>query len=317
MILLYSLPRGEYMVNIVLNSVISLFLIMLVGVYGSKKGIITSEINEGLIKLLLNITLPFMVISSFSFSFNMSIMSNIVKGFYYSIIAYIVLIIASYALLLPIKGDKKTIIHFGNVFTNTGYIGFPILNAIYGPEGVIYGSIFNMFFVLFVWTYGLILFKGYIGKNELKKEIVSTILNPSIIAVIIGLVIMIHDIKIPLIIYNSINSVGNISGPLSMIILGVIFSRSRFGSNFKDWRLYYGLIVKMIVLPMILYLISHLADRTIILNSVIIIASMPAAIMTSIFAETYNKEKDFAMIIVLMSTLLSVITIPILVKVLI
>ena len=317
MILLYSLPRGEYMVNIVLNSVISLFLIMLVGVYGSKKGIITSEINEGLIKLLLNITLPFMVISSFSFSFNMSIMSNIVKGFYYSIITYIVLIIASYALLLPIKGDKKTIIHFSNVFTNTGYIGFPILNAIYGPEGVIYGSIFNLFFVLFVWTYGLILFKGYIGKNELKKEIVSTILNPSIIAVIIGLVIMIHDIKIPLIIYNSINSVGNISGPLSMIILGVIFSRSRFGSNFKDWRLYYGLIVKMIVLPMILYLISHLADRTIILNSVIIIASMPAAIMTSIFAETYNKEKDFAMIIVLMSTLLSVITIPILVKVLI
>lgn len=305
------------MVNTVLNSVISLFLIMLVGVYGSKKGIITSELNEGLIKLLLNITLPFMVISSFSFSFNMSITNNLVKGFYYSIIAYIVLIIGSYVLLLPVKGDKKTIIHFGNVFTNTGYIGFPVLNAIYGPEGVIYGSIFNMFFVLFVWTYGLILFKGHIEKNELKKEIICTILNPSIIAVIIGVVIMMYDIKIPLMVYNSINSVGSISGPLSMIIIGVIFSRSKFGNNFKDWKLYYGLIVKMIVLPLILYLISHLADRTIVSNSVIIIASMPAAIMTSIFAESYNKEKDFAMIIVLMSTLLSVITIPILVKVLV
>lgn len=304
------------MVGVVFDSVISLFLIMLVGVYGVKRNIITKDLTQGLISFLLKITLPLMVISSFTISFDSSIKNNLGKGFFYSIIAYIVLIIASYLLLIPVKGHKKTIIHFANVFTNTGYIGFPVLNAIYGPEGVVYGSIFNMFFVLFVWTYGVLLFKGYMERDQLKKELMATILNPSIIAVIIGISIMVIDIKIPKLLNNSISLVGSISGPLSMIITGAILSRSSLKNSLKDWKIYYGLLVKMAIIPLILYLISHLVERTTVSNSVLIIASMPAAIMTSIFAENYNKEKDFATIIVLMSTLLSVITIPILVRVL-
>lgn len=306
------------MVTTVINSVISLFLIMLVGVYGSKKGIITLEINNGLINILLNIALPFMVISSFMFKFDESIKSNVIKAFYYSLITYFILIALSYILLLPIKGDKKTIIHFANIFTNTGYIGFPVLNTIYGPEGVVYGSMFNMFFVLFLWTYGIGLFKGYMEKDELKKELLKTMLNPSIIAVIIGVIIMVFEVSIPSILFSSIKSVGSITGPLSMIIVGVILSRVKFKNHLKDWTLYYGIIIKLILLPIILYIISIIIkDRSIVANSVIIIASMPAAAMTSIFAESYDKEKDFAAIVVLTTTLLSVITIPLLVNILI
>lgn len=305
------------MVTLVLNSVISLFLIMLVGVYGSRKGIISQELNNGLINILINILLPFMVVSSFTFTFGPSIKGNIIKGLYYSLGAYSILILASYILLIPIKGNKKTIIHFSNVFSNTGYIGFPVLNAIYGPEGVVYGSIFNMFFVIFVWTYGLMLFKGHIEKDELRKEVLKTLLNPSIIAVIIGVVIITFNIEIPRLLYSSINTVGSISGPLSMIILGAIVSKGKIRSSLGDWKLYYGLMVKMAVLPLILILISLFTHRDIVTNSVIIIASMPAATMTSIFAESFNKEKDFASIMVLMTTLLSVLTIPILVRILV
>ncbi len=305
------------MVATVLSSVISLFLIMLVGVYGSRRGIITQEINNGLINVLIDIILPFMVISSFTSTFDISIKSNLAKGFYYSLFTYLILIISSYILLRPIKGDKRTIIHFANVFTNTGYIGFPVLNSIYGVEGVVYGSIFNMFFVIFVWTYGLKLFKGHIDKGQLRKEIIKTLLNPSIIAVVIGVLIVLFNIELPKIINNSINSVGSISGALSMIIIGVIVSKSRIGNNFRDWKLYYGLTIKMVVLPLILIFVSLLIDRSVVSNSVIIIASMPAAAMTSIFAESYNKEEDFASIIVLLTTLLSVISIPILVRILV
>lgn len=258
-----------------------------------------------------------MVISSFTFTFDVSIKGNIVKGFYYSFFAYLILIIASRILLIPIKGDKKTIIHFANVFTNTGYIGFPVLNAIYGPEGVVYGSIFNMFFVIFVWTYGIMLFKGKLEKDKLKKEIIKTLLNPSIIAVVIGIVIIIFNIELPEILLNSINSVGSISGPLSMIIIGAIVSKARIGDNIRDWRLYYGLTIKMVVLPLVLILISLFLEKSIVTNSVIIIASMPAAAMTSIFAGSFNKEEDFASLLVLLTTLLSIITIPILVRILV
>lgn len=306
------------MVSTVFNSVMSLFLIMIVGVYGSKKGIITFELNNGLINILLNIALPFMVISSFMFTFDESIKSNVVKAFFYSLITYLILITVSYILVLPIKGDKKTIIHFSNVFTNTGYIGFPVLNAIYGPEGVVYGSIFNMFFVLFLWTYGVFLFKGKNEKGELKKEIIKTLSNPSIIAVEIGVGIMVLELKIPDILFTSIKSVGSITGPLSMIIVGAILSKVKFRDHLKDWTLYYGIATKLIILPAVLYIISILInDRSIVPNAVIIIASMPAASMTSIFAESYNKEKDYAAIIVLTTTILSLITIPLLVNILI
>ena len=175
----------------IINSVFSLFIMILVGVYSSKKKIITPKINKGLTDVLIQIALPFMILTSFMFTFDDNIKSNIIKTLFYSLAAYLTVIVLSYLLLIPIKGNKKTILHFANVFTNTGYVGFPILFSIYGPEGVIYGSIFNMFFVIFVWTYGLLLFKGDFKKEELKKEIKTIFLNPSIIAVFLGIMILI------------------------------------------------------------------------------------------------------------------------------
>ena len=154
----------------VLRSILSLFLIIIAGVFGRKRNIITPEANKGMIDLLLRILLPFMIVSSFSFSYDDSIKANVVKAFYFSFIAYIIIIGISILLTKPIKDEKRIILHFANVFTNTGYIGFPILNVIYGPEAVIYGSIFNMFFVLFLWSYGIMIFKGRMAKEELKRK---------------------------------------------------------------------------------------------------------------------------------------------------
>src|SRR5690606_20479558 len=113
---------------------------ILVGVYANKKNIISSSMNKGLTDILIQIALPFMIVSSFIFTYDESIKTNIMKAFFYSLTAYIIMTTISYILLIPIKNHKKTILHFANVFTNTGYVGFPILNSIYGPEGVIYGS---------------------------------------------------------------------------------------------------------------------------------------------------------------------------------
>jgi hypothetical protein len=306
------------MISAILKSVISLFLIILVGFYGSKKKIITRELNKGLIDLLLNIALPIMVVSSFMFTFDDLIKGNVFKAFYYSFAAYLIMIAFSYLLIIPVKCDKRLIIHFANIFTNTGYIGFPVLNAIFGPEGVVYGSIFNMFFVIFVWTYGINIFRGKIEKEYLKQEIIKAILNPSVIAVVIGVIILIFNLKIPNILMQSINSIGSMTGPLSMIIVGASLSNIKSGNHLLNWKIYYGIVTRLIIIPTILYVFSLLiCDTSIVADSVIIIASMPAATMTSIFAESYEKEKDFATITVLATTLLSIFTIPLLIRILV
>ena len=155
--------------RVITNKVISLFLIMIIGVYGSKRKIITSDINKGLTNILLEITLPCLVISSFIFDMDENLKNNIIKSFIYSPSVLIITILVSYIVLLPIKSDKKVIMQFANVFSNCGFIGFPIIYSIFGSEGVIYASIFNMFFTIALWTYGIILFNGNIEKKDFKK----------------------------------------------------------------------------------------------------------------------------------------------------
>ena len=300
----------------IIESVSSLFIIILVGVYGSKKKIITSEINKGLTDILIKIALPSMILASFVFTYDNTVKSNVVKTFYYSLIGYIIMTVISYLLLSPIKSDKKIILHFANVFPNTGYVGFPVLNSIYGAEGVIYGSIFNMFFVIFMWTYGLILFKGDFNKKELKSEIKKLLFNPSIIAVFIGIILMISDIQLQAALLSSIKSIGNVTGPLSMIIIGAILSDVKIQNYLKDWTIYYGIITKLVIIPItICFLSLLLKDTSIAMNTVLIMTAMPASAMTSILAENFDKEKEYAAVIVSATTLFSLLTIPILLKI--
>lgn len=302
-------------VSAIAESVFSLFIIILVGVYGSKKNIITPQINKGLTDILIKIALPFMIVSSFIFTYDDTIRTNVLMTFYYSLAAYAIMAGISWLALLPVKNDKKTILHFANVFVNTGYVGFPVLYSIYGAEGVIYGSIFNMFFVVFLWTYGLVLFKGSLNKQEIKKEILNVMLNPSILAVIIGIFIMVSGIKLPAAIFSSIKSIGNITGPLSMFIIGNILSNVKIKNHFRDWTIYYGIALKLVAIPLIIYMCSMLLnDHSKAVNSVIVMTAMPASAMTSILAESFDKEKEFAAIIVSATTLLSLITVPALIQ---
>ncbi|WFA09150.1 AEC family transporter [Tissierella sp. Yu-01] len=302
------------MFTTVINSVISLFFILLVGVYGSKKKIITPSINKGLTDILINLTLPLLIISSFMISFNDDMRTNLYKAFILSPITFFVLFILSKVLVIPIKGDKKKVLNFSNIFTNTGFIGFPLLNAIYGAEGVVYGSVFNMFLNLFVWSYGVMLFRGYESRKNLKNEILTVLKHPTIISVIIGLIIMITSIRVPNVIHSSVNLIGDITGPLSMIVVGVNLTNVNFKKHLRDWTIYYGTFVKLIIMPMIIILVFEiLGESSIVSDSIIVQVAMPTATLASIFAEKYNKALEYSTIMVVITTLLSVVTIPLIV----
>ena len=295
--------------SVIVNGVISLFLIILVGVYAAKKRIITKEINKGLTNILLKITLPCLVVSSFIFDLSDELKDNIIRCFIYSPLVLIISIVISYILLIPIKGEKKIIIQFANVFSNCGFIGFPIVFSIYGNEGVIYASIFNLFFTAFLWTYGVILFNGKMKREDIKK----VLLNPAIVAVFIGLIIMIFGFDIPSVLSSTLDLVGNMTSPLSMIIVAVILGNAKIISYLKDKTIYYSAFLKLIIMPCILILISRLLkDTSLVIKTLIIVTAMPAAAMTSILAESFDKESEYSAVIVFITTLFSVITFPIL-----
>ncbi|MCR1951661.1 MULTISPECIES: AEC family transporter [unclassified Clostridium] len=297
---------------IVFNKIIALFLIILIGVYGTKKNIINEGVNRGLRRILLEITLPLLVINSFSFTFNEGMGRNVISAFIYSVLFMILGGIISFILLKPFKGEKKKILHFANFFSNCGFIGFPIINSIFGAEGVVYTSIFNMVFTIFLWTYGVMIFSDKLSKENIKK----VLLNPSIIAVYIGIPIMIFNIKLPIAILDTTKIVGDMTAPISMIIVGSILAKVKIKSIFKEVSVYYGALIKLIVIPLAIYMIKLIIkDNSNVIDTMIIIQAMPAAAMTSIFAADFDKEKEYGAIVVFVTTLLSIVTIPIIVKV--
>lgn len=296
----------------VLNKIISLFLIILIGAYGTRKNIINEEVNKGLRKILLEITLPLLVINSFSFEFNEGMGQNVLISFIYSVAFMVVGAIISYIFLFPFKGEKKKILHFANVFSNCGFIGFPIINSIYGAEGVVYTSIFNMVFTIALWTYGVMIFSDKMSKENIKK----VLLNPAIIAVYLGIPMMLFNIELPPFLIDTTKIVGDMTAPISMIIVGSILSKVKIKDVFKEFSAYYGSLIKLIIIPLVLLGIKKvLNDDSIIINTIIVVQAMPAAAMTSIFAADFNKEKEYSAIIVFITTLLSIITIPIIAKI--
>ena len=297
---------------VLLNKIISLFLIILIGVYGTKKNIINEEVNKGLRRILLEITLPLLVINSFSFDFAEGMGKNVFISFIYSIVFIAIGGIISYILLMPMKGEKKKILHFANVFSNCGFIGFPIINSLYGAEGVVYTSIFNMIFTIVIWTYGVMIFSDKISKENIKKVLV----NPAIIAVYIGIPMMLFKIKLPSAILDTAKIVGDMTAPISMIIVGSILSKINIKDVFKEVSVYYGSLIKLVLIPLgLIGIKAVLKDNSNIINTIIIIQAMPAAAMTSIFAADFNKEKEYSAIVVFITTLLSIVTITIIARI--
>ncbi|KOA21483.1 putative transporter YfdV [Clostridium homopropionicum DSM 5847] len=297
----------------IMNQVIILFLIVGVGYYSRKRNIINDEINKGLTKLLLEVTMPLMIVASFDYSFSKELMKNIIYMLLYSSLIHGALILISRILYNKYSKEKKDILRFATVFSNCGFMGFPVVGSIFGKIGILYASIFNIPYNILSWTFGIMLYT----ENKDSKNLKKVLLNPGIIAVIIGIILFIFSIKIPQTIYSTIKLVGDITTPLSMIIVGVMIAEVDFKKIFKKSSLYYIAFVRLILVPILTFAILKIIRvEELLIDVAIVIEAMPAAAVTAIFAEAYSKEPELASEIVFFTTFLSVVSIPVIFKIL-
>lgn len=295
-------------IQIVLNQVLVIYIMILIGIYASKIKIINSQVNFSLSKLLLNVTLPLFIISAFNYDLSTDILKNmliiLIFGFIIHPLCYLL------GLLIYHKHpiSSKSILIFALIFTNCGYMAYPILESIYGKIGIIYGSIFLAPFNIYLWTIGLSLFKS----NETKHKL--SFINPGVIAVFIGFIIFIFSINLPYFIEQSINIVGGMTTPLSMLIIGGTISEMNFKEMFKAKSIYINSFIRLIVIPSIVFFTLKLfhIDK-IVFGVCVLLISMPVAVTSPIFAKRYDGNTELASKSIFISTLLSIFTIPIIV----
>jgi len=191
-------------------------------------------------------------------------------------------------------------------------MGFPILESLFGKLGILYGSIYVCTSNLFLWTFGEMLFSGSYDMKAIKNAL----LNPGIISIGVGILLFLSPVKLPFFIKKSIDMVGSLTTPLAMIIIGSMLAEIRLKEIFSGTYVYYGTIVRLLVFPMIILIIlKTLGIHGIVLGTCCIVTAMPAAANVVMFAEKYNGDSVLASKIVVLSTAMSIITIPIMVMI--
>jgi|LSQX01.1.fsa_nt_gb predicted permease len=279
--------------------VIVLFIIMLIGVLLGKMKVINSESRSTISFLIINVSMPMLIVSSSNLEFNEQTKNESMWLIIMSVAAFF------FSILLAQLIFKKAVPRCATVFSNAGYMGLPVLNSILGPKGLFLGAIFQMVFHLFTWTYGISLFtKSNKFKDSLKKMI-----NPSLIAVAIAIVLMFTGWKIPDTIQTVLKMMGELTTPLSMLLIGATLAQVSLKEVIKLKQIYVVTALRLLIIPafVLLFLLFPSIPK-ISVYVVFVINAMPSAAITGILAMKYNNDEKLASSIVAFSTLISIIT---------
>jgi malate permease and related proteins len=294
----------------IINQVIILALIMGIGIVARKKGMLNEEVNSKLSDFLLNITLPCLILTSFSFEYSAEMMNNVKMIFFYSVLIHIVLIFISKVFAVKFSEGSKKVIRFVTVFSNSGFMGFPVLLGLYGNIGVFYGAVFNIPWNIFMLSFGSMLFTG---KKDL-KSLKSVITHPGIIATMIGMLMFVFSLSMPLPLEKALVSVGAMTTPLSMIIVGSMLAEIKLKEVFSGFAVYYVSAVRLIAAPLLTLAIMKLLHADQLLTEIAVtVEAMPAAVIATVLASKFGGDTKLASRCVFISTIISMVTIPLIV----
>lgn len=296
--------------NNVLEQSIILFFLIIIGFISRKKNIVTDETIKGFSEFMLKVTLPLFIIVSMDkdFSKDKIVFSGLIL--FISIFTYLFKILLSKIFVNRINTPEiqKNVYRCLIIFSNAGFMGFPIAYTIYGDDGVFYAAMLNIAYNVSIWTLGVKLLNVEGNQeNSLKK----LIFNPGIFSVFIGLILFVTPLTLPRLLYEPMNMVGNMTTPMAMIVVGGILGGTKIASAFKNKNLIMVSLIRLIFIPIII-LIALLPFNLpkIVLGITVIIDAMPCAANVAIFSRRYGSDYSLASQGIFLSTLMNIITTP-------
>jgi predicted permease len=293
-----------------------LFTLILLGYISNKKGIISQSLNKELSNVILYITLPALVIKSMQYDFSKDMIGKSIKIVLISVSIYLITIVLSYLVVksLKLEGKIKDIIQFLLIFPNVGFMGYPVISSIYGDSGVFYTALFNMPFNILVWTIGVIIMSRS-SREESSINIKKIFLNPGVSALVVGYTLFLLSIKLPRPIYDLLNMLGSATTPMAMIVVGSILAQSKIQDAFKNKYLLIVSFLRLLFIPFGIYIVlkNVFSVDGLVLGVTCVIPAMPCAANAAIFATRFDNDHILASQGVFITTLFSIITIPILV----
>lgn len=289
-----------------------ILVLCLLGYLLRRLHMISGETRRGITDLVLTVMLPCTIFNSF----RQQIDPAQIRTLLWVLLAGVGVCVLSWSLsrvlYRSIDPSKRTIMQFGTLISNFTFVGLPMVEATYGSVGLVYAAIFAIPLRFCTWTIGAALF---IHDQDRRRQIRKALLNPCFLAVFAGLAWMFADLPMPSVCDSVLRSLGNCSTPLSLIIVGTILGDVPLREAL-DWKAFYVTAVRLVLLPGIvlacLRLMGFDSHGT---AAVVVLTGMPIATVTAMFAEKYGADAKFASKCVFLSTLLSLVTVPLFVLV--
>lgn len=298
---------------LLMEQIAELFIMILMGFIIVKAGIVKDEDSKVLSKIVLYLIIPCVIIKAFQVDYT----SKTVNGLLLALAASVTLQIV----LLGVISVMGRLFHLNEVeiasvyYSNSGNLIVPIVTFILGQEWVLYGCVFMSVQLIFLWTHC----KKIISR-ESSYDWKKIVLNINMISIVVGVILFFTRIRLPLIINDTIGSVGNMIGPASMIVTGMLFAGMDLKKIFANRRLYFVSLLRMVVVPLIaLFLIklSHLAgisqDAPKIMLIVFLAVITPSASTVTQMCQVYGNDSKYASAINVITTLSAIVTMPVMV----
>ncbi len=305
-------------ITVLVNQLIQLFFIICIGYLVFKIGILNENVNKHINSLVINVTMPLMIISSVLSISDRPDASIIVSLFSVSIGFFILMPVLAFIIVkimfqtMHIVKARQGAYMFMMIFSNVGFMGMPILLAACGKDGptaVFYAAVLNIFFNLAVFTYGVIII-GYGSAVEATLK-VKDLLSPGILSSVIAIIIYALNIHFPSTIENVFDTVGDLTSPLAMILVGSTLASMKLREVFNEWRIYVFTIIKQFILPILLYPVFRFCiSDDLLFNVMFIEFLMPIANIALMLATEHGLDYKFVSKTIFISTLLSLVTIP-------
>ena len=299
-----------------LTIIATLFLLMACGFFARKKGIIDDVASKRLSTLIIKIGQPMMIISALTeaeFSYE-----NLADGFLYIGVGMVFHAVMGGLAFLLCKGfrdlDERKITEFSLMFVNGGFIGFPILEALFGAKGLFLAAFFNISFHLFIWSWGIAILAR--KRSDIKLTVRKIFINLGSVPCLIGIllymaVIPFPGFALPAFLSKFFMYLSNLCTPISVLITGALLATRTPKQIFGSGKIYYFSAMKLLALPLVVCIIGKLIGlpHDMILF-VTVEAALPAASSITMFSEIYGLNSGYASQTVGTSSLLSVGTMP-------
>ena len=287
----------------------ALLLYLLAGVLCRRLKIITPGNQQNFIDLLLTILMPCMVFNSFR-SVTLEMLRNTLSVLAVSLAVCLLSWLLGKALYRRAPADRRDVLRYATLINNAGFAGLPLAQEMFGEEGLIYASVFLIPIRIFMWSAGVTMLSRQ--KADWKAVCLKLLKNPCIIAVFLGLVRGLLQIAFPPFVETALARLGDCVSPLSMVLIGSIIAGVEPRGLLDKWVVgYTGL--RLLVLPLCVLAAGRLlALPTAVTGTAVTLTAMPAATTTALLAARYGADVAFASRLVLVSTVLSLVTAPLL-----